>query len=74
MLEYRCLAENNLENLVKYFLETRRNAFEEEQIVMNVNTAYLESEDEFTSEYKSLCCNICYHKCINNHKKNKYEK
>ena len=26
MLEYRCLAENNLENLVKYVLETRRNA------------------------------------------------
>ena len=58
MLEYRCLAENNLENLVKYVLETRRNAFEEEQIVMNVNTAYLESEDEFTSEYKILCSKI----------------
>ena len=58
MLEYRCLAENNLENLVKYVLESRRNAFEEEKIVMNVNTAYLESEDEFTSEYKILCCKI----------------
>ena len=58
MLEYRCLAENNLENFGKYVLETRRNAFEEEQIVMNVNTAYLESEDEFTSEYKILCSKI----------------
>ena len=58
MLEYRCLAENNLENLVKYVLESRRNAFEEEKIVMNVNTAYLESEDEFTSEYKILCSKI----------------
>ena len=58
MLEYRCLAENNLENLVKYVLETRRNAFEEEQIVMNVNIAYLESGDEFTSEYKILCSKI----------------
>ena len=58
MLEYRCLAENNLENFGKYVLKTRRNAFEEEQIVMNVNTAYLESEDEFTSEYKILCCKI----------------
>ena len=58
MLECRCLAENNLENLVKYVLKTRRNAFEEEQIVMNVNTAYLESEDKFTSEYKILCSKI----------------
>ena len=63
MLECRCLAENNLENLDKDIfdkdiLKTRRNAFDEEQIVMNVNTAYLESEDEFTSEYKILCCKI----------------
>ena len=58
MLGYRCWAENNLENLVKYVLETRRNAFEEEQIVMNVNTASLESEDEFTSEHKILCSKI----------------
>ena len=63
MLECRCLAENNLENLDKDIfdkdiLKTRRNAFDEEQIVMNVNTAYLESGDEFTSEYKILCSKI----------------
>ena len=58
MLECRCLAENNLENFDKDILKTRRNAFDEEQIVMNVNTAYLESKDEFTSEYKILCSKI----------------
>ena len=63
MLECRCLAENNLENFDKDIfdkdiLKTRRNAFDEEQIVMNVNTAYLESEDKFTSEYKILCSKI----------------
>ena len=44
--------------MTKIKLKTRRNAFDQEQIVMNVNTAYLESEDEFTSEYKILCSKI----------------